>query len=235
MTRTQTITFNIGGQRYEISRSLLDQFPETMLTKSASEEWLKDESEEIFIERDGSTFRHVLSYMRDGKVVLPVTEPKKSFVDELTYYGLEMRDEDIDFDRANLRAISSSLEDFKKDLDCDTKGKKLTSFCVLNYFTKTGILHNKLRLRASKTSKAGILIRDITFCDRAIWESNDKKLRIIESANDRLRLVGLKVIGISGGHCFSPAYVQLMRIDPVIASKMKKICLILEYACENRK
>ena len=99
-----------------------------MLTKSASETGLKDESEEIFIERDGYSFSHVLSYMRDSKVVLPVTERKKSFVDELTYYGLEMRDEDIDFDRANLRAISSSLEDFKKDLDCDTKEKKLTSF-----------------------------------------------------------------------------------------------------------
>ena len=138
MTRTQTITFNIGGQRYEISRSLLDQFPETMLTKSASETGLKDESEEIFIERDGYSFSHVLSYMRDSKVVLPVTERKKSFVDELTYYGLEMRDEDIDFDRANLRAISSSLEDFKKDLDCDTKEKKLTSFLCSKLLHRNG-------------------------------------------------------------------------------------------------
>ena len=38
--------------------------------------------------------------MRDGKVALPVTEWKKSFVDELTYYGLEMRDEDIDDGKA---------------------------------------------------------------------------------------------------------------------------------------
>ena len=50
--------------------------------KAPPKNGLKNESEEIFIERDGYTFRHVLSYMRDGKAVLPVTEPKKSFVEE---------------------------------------------------------------------------------------------------------------------------------------------------------
>ena len=39
----------------------------------------------------------------------------------------------------------------------------------------------------------------------------------------------VKVIGISGGHCLSPACVQVMRIDPVIASKKRRTRLIFEY------
>lgn len=64
-----------------------------MLAKSASKQWQEDPEKEIFIERDGNTFRHVLSYLRDGKVVLPLTATKKGLLLELTYYGVEGVDE----------------------------------------------------------------------------------------------------------------------------------------------
>lgn len=36
---SKTITFNVGGRTYEVARSLLDQYPETMLARLASDTW----------------------------------------------------------------------------------------------------------------------------------------------------------------------------------------------------
>lgn len=69
---TSTVKFNVGGKIFEISRSLLDYFPETMLYKAASEIWIQENnSDPIFIERDCDRFHHVLDYMRDGYINLP--------------------------------------------------------------------------------------------------------------------------------------------------------------------
>ena len=68
--------FNVGGVRYEVSQSLLDANPNTMLAKSASKQWNEDPDADIFIERDGARFGLVLDYIRDGRVSLPVTLSK---------------------------------------------------------------------------------------------------------------------------------------------------------------
>ena len=85
---TDIAKFNIGGHRYEVSRSLLLNHPDTMLAKSASDQWQEDPESEIFIERDGQRFRFVLDYLRDGKVGLPITETTDAFVAELEYYNI---------------------------------------------------------------------------------------------------------------------------------------------------
>ena len=89
MSTTETVTFNVGGQTYQVSKSLLAQFPNTMIAKSASKEWKNDASKEIFIERDCTLFQYVLSYLRDRKVHLPWTVSKKALLEELVYYGVE--------------------------------------------------------------------------------------------------------------------------------------------------
>jgi len=77
---TDIAKFNIGGHRYEVSRSLLKSHPDTMLAKSASDQWQEDPESEIFIERDGQRFRFVLDYLRDGKVGLPIIETTDAFL-----------------------------------------------------------------------------------------------------------------------------------------------------------
>ena len=68
-----------------------------MLAKSVSERRNDDTKKEIFLERDGEKFRLVMDYLCDGKVVLPVTVPKKSFLFELEYSDIEVvSDESID-------------------------------------------------------------------------------------------------------------------------------------------
>ena len=91
-TNTETVTFNVGGQKYEISRSQFDKYPDSMLAKTVSDRWLEDPSQEIFIDRDESLFSYVLSFIRDGKVFLPMYMVKGNFIKELEYYGIECDD-----------------------------------------------------------------------------------------------------------------------------------------------
>lgn len=91
---TAVVKINVGGTLYEVSRSLLQQHPDTMLSRMASDTWQEDPARTLFVERDGARFRYVLDFMRDGKVSLPGGQgqggiTKSSLLDELTYFGFE--------------------------------------------------------------------------------------------------------------------------------------------------
>ena len=84
---TQIIKFNVGGTRYEVSRTLLEDFPQTLLERSASKVW-NEGGDEVFIEGNGHRFQYVLDFMRYGKITLPSSENHDAFFTEIEYYGL---------------------------------------------------------------------------------------------------------------------------------------------------
>ena len=99
---------NIGGTKYEVSDSLLEQFPDSILRRITSDSWNEknqddadtdndDSSEdpEIFIERNGSRFQFVLDYMRDGKVALPMSIPRAQLIADMEYFGIDFEDSSI--------------------------------------------------------------------------------------------------------------------------------------------
>jgi BTB/POZ domain len=89
-SNSEIVRLNVGGTRYEVSRSLIAMYPDTMLARLISEKWEgKDSTKEIFIERDGLRFRCVLDYMRDKIAHLPMTVSKPSVVQDLAFYGFE--------------------------------------------------------------------------------------------------------------------------------------------------
>ncbi len=198
----QTIKFNVGGQIYEITRSLLDMYPNTILSKLVSDQWMqqrrgrcnkvlvplkyeeaieeeendgddnhdgKDEKELghnhddddgdeyneydeydafqgdgkrmncIFIDRDGLLFRFVLNYLRDGKVVLPITVDKNTFLHELSYYGIAMEDDSSSKVMVNIQAnaqcvlqLNGLIESLKKDEYCI----RFSRLCILQFKDK---------------------------------------------------------------------------------------------------
>lgn len=86
--RTTTTKFNVGGTMYEVSQSLLNQFSNTMLARAASDMWNNTKkpnnnnsnsttNDPIFINRDGERFKYVLDYMRDNKIVIPLSSITK--------------------------------------------------------------------------------------------------------------------------------------------------------------
>lgn len=59
--------FNVGGWHFSVPRSKLSQFPDSLLWKEASA-LTSLESQRLFIDRDGSTFRHVHYYLYTSKL-----------------------------------------------------------------------------------------------------------------------------------------------------------------------
>ena len=67
------IRLNVGGERYTTTRATLTQYPHSMLGAMFSGALATsiDEHGCFFIDRDGPTFRHVLNFLRSGRLSLP--------------------------------------------------------------------------------------------------------------------------------------------------------------------
>jgi hypothetical protein len=180
---SQTIVkFNIGGTRYEVSQSLLQSYPNTMLAKCAKEQWHKDPNEEIFIERDGEVFRHVLSYLRDGKVSLPPTVTKDSLISDLQYYGVENIQEDkMDDYLVNGYTFGNSFE-------CAQKIVHLWDDTARKYEKRASVLRDCMQLYfVFIRYQSGLLCTQV-YPDWKLW-----KWSSVEECNVYLNQVGISI------------------------------------------
>ena len=68
------IVLDVGGMHYSTSRSTLTKYPESMLGVMFSGrhdlETMQCKDGSFFIDRDGTHFRHILNYLRDGEEVV---------------------------------------------------------------------------------------------------------------------------------------------------------------------
>jgi hypothetical protein len=81
----ETIVFNVGGKLVEVSRSLIEEWPQTRLARLAL---VTSHGEPIFIDRNALTFQVVMDYLHQGSVVLPHNLSRLSFFRELDFYGI---------------------------------------------------------------------------------------------------------------------------------------------------
>ncbi len=214
------VQFNVGGSIYKISRSLLDSHSNSMLSRCASQQWQKDPESEIFIERDGSIFRFVLSYMRDGRVFLPITESKEALLAELVYYGIDVFDEsqisDADMRKATcIKSLREAVKDFE---DTCTKKKNLMEDAELEYRCSKYALD----VLTAFVSQGDYVAEEIGFnFDRLEKRENvsqllkmNKHSKIKEMVDDRLCGVGLK-LSVFNAVCGSKYLdVRAKLIDP---------------------
>lgn len=131
MSTDKVVKFNVGGKRYEVSGSLLENHSDSMLYRSSTDMWQKNSSEEIFIERDGDRFRYCLDYMRDGKVNIPFIVSKAALVVDAQYDGLKMAGSAVTQDIMALPAV----EMFKLTETCDYYWacRRLGAFSLLHF------------------------------------------------------------------------------------------------------
>ena len=86
---SSNVVLNVGGTRYEVARTTLDRYPDSMLATLVSKRWTANNANRpIFIDRDGSRFQFVLDFLRDGKVHLPASVSAEALRADFAYYGL---------------------------------------------------------------------------------------------------------------------------------------------------
>ena len=191
ITSDKTVKFNVGGQVYEVSQSVLDMHPASMLAKSTSKLWKKESN--IFIERDSARFHFVLDYMRDGKVTISVTESKETVMAELEYFGIEASEENINDTSARQIICKSAIIDIIKTLQEEADGdeveyrfKCLTIVCLPSFdFELTEYDNKSVHLLVGKVSGG--------------------EMGVMEKVNARLQSVGLKFTKLK----FSGRYYNL--------------------------
>jgi hypothetical protein len=87
------IRLNVGGTRYDVSRDTLERCEGSMLASLISKHWKEgnaDDSEPIFIDRNGRLFEYVLDYLRSSKVYLPSCTRREAVKAEFEFYGIDV-------------------------------------------------------------------------------------------------------------------------------------------------
>ena len=86
------LCLDVGGTVFHTTYTTLSRERESMLARMFGGE-LRPAAEELgrhFIDRDGTHFRYILNYLRDGTVALPHDEQlQKELLVEANYYGLD--------------------------------------------------------------------------------------------------------------------------------------------------
>ncbi|KAG2470222.1 potassium voltage-gated channel subfamily G member 4a [Polypterus senegalus] len=145
------IIINVGGNRYVIPWSTLDEFPLTRLGKlklcSNYEEIVQvcDDYDEIanefFFDRSPSAFRVILNFLSAGKLRLLREMCALSFYEELSYWGLEV----THMERCCKKKLYTRLEDVA-EMERREEARRIKNHeHVLVDNTKYGIYMNKLR------------------------------------------------------------------------------------------
>ncbi|XP_012503635.1 PREDICTED: potassium voltage-gated channel subfamily G member 4 [Propithecus coquereli] len=111
------ILVNVGGRRYLLPWSTLDEFPRSRLSKlrlcRSYEEITQlcddydEDSQEFFFDRSPSAFGVIVSFLAAGKLVLLQEMCALSFQEELTYWGIE----EAHLEKCCLRKLLRRLEE----------------------------------------------------------------------------------------------------------------------------
>jgi hypothetical protein len=82
------ILLNIGGMKFHATRATLEnsQFFGSLLDRRSKTHFESDGS--IFIDRDGTHFRHILNYLRDKTVPDLYPPERKQLLVEARYYNI---------------------------------------------------------------------------------------------------------------------------------------------------
>lgn len=217
-TKSETVHFNVGGTKYEVVRSLLDMYPDTMLATLVSQRW--NESNEkavepkdddiVFIDSDGSRFMYVLDYMRRQKVHLPASISKKAFLEDLKYFGfanvpntaIEVANIVLDSgDQLSTWATEHKESIAGYDTQIETYTQQIKDIERTIKFEKFAFHLCKLCFSSGRVFSVGV--------KEEPWNIfRDEADRIL--LNEKLRVYGLKYKGPQGGNLCN---VQLVPAD----------------------
>uniref|UniRef100_A0A8C3RWU3 Potassium voltage-gated channel modifier subfamily G member 4 n=1 Tax=Chelydra serpentina TaxID=8475 RepID=A0A8C3RWU3_CHESE len=145
------IIINVGGIKYLLPWSTLDEFPLTRLSKlkfcSSYDEIIQlcddydEDTREFFFDRNPSAFGMIVSFLAAGKLMLFRDMCALSFQEELRYWGIE----ESNLEKCCFRKLFQKLQELAEmHKEEDMQMSKETT-CVLVEETQFGQFMNKLR------------------------------------------------------------------------------------------
>ena len=194
----QVVELNIGGHYFTTTRTTLTKEPESMLARMFEgdlEPSCKDSSGRYFIDRDGSAFQHVLTYLRGEKLPLAAFGADRLHLDA-EYYQVRAAGPAA----FHIALSQSGRTDMPTVLQLDGLGE----FCKDNMTYAVGVK----RAHAAAVEAAGQPFQDAKAAVlRRFWEessspSSNQFVQLWESSSsfNRHRTVGLDVIRIIDTH-----------------------------------
>ncbi|XP_056381448.1 potassium voltage-gated channel subfamily G member 4 isoform X2 [Hyla sarda] len=145
------VIINVGGFRYLIPWSTLDEFPMTRLGKlrfcSNYDEIIQicddfdEDTNEFFFDRNPCAFRMIVSFLAVGKLRLLREMCALSFQDELMYWGIE----ESNLEHCCLRKLFQKLEELAEFRKEEEAQRTRETICVLEDHSKMGYYMSKLR------------------------------------------------------------------------------------------
>ncbi|XP_038051080.1 BTB/POZ domain-containing protein KCTD4-like [Patiria miniata] len=130
---------NVGGCVYTTTRSTMTRYPDSMLAAMFSSELepsVRDANGAYVMDRDGPIFRHVLNFLRQGKLILPEDFKEwELLASEADYYQME--------------ALVEAVKEEKSRRDAPEDGKENLEFIDI---------HASLGVRYSYTGSRNTLL-----------------------------------------------------------------------------
>ncbi|KAL9186421.1 hypothetical protein ACHAXT_005659 [Thalassiosira profunda] len=135
-TGPQTVKLNVGGKAFEVSRSLIDRYEDTVLATLVSDTRQTDEA--VFIDRSGEIFAQVVEYLRYGSITLPGSIPKDMFLRDLEFYGIDAEEGAVKVEGWAAQVASrheriECLESEKGGLELENNIDRLAGLCFSNH------------------------------------------------------------------------------------------------------
>lgn len=222
-----TVTFNVGGHHYQVSRSLLDLEPHCMLTRAASETWCRKTScgdcckedfnsfppnheHEIYIDRNGSRFQYVLDYLRDGRIILPMTECREAIIQELHYFNIGVEE-----DKVYYSSQGSAVQGLKVLQQTVLKWRcaDLAADCLEACWNEKNQWKSSLGSKSKNNGRGDKMY--LTFRPHRFHETQHaKEGDIIEWCNEHLAAVGMQLTSIEFDRGNQKCRAILQLIDP---------------------
>ena len=212
MTGTIRVTFE--DHVYEVPHSLLEFHPGNILTQAASEQLRSYPEGIVVLEGDGSLFKLILSFLQDdGGIILPSTIAKSEFLDELTFYGINVLDVTkivSESDLSPLPQVRLRQGDIHRINSWDVQ------VAILVLAKKCAILHIRSAGEMEVTVKQGRMEDETITCSAKMWKTlwfqffkNFDCVR--EDCNRHLFKAGLKIISVKHA---SESYAMTVLMEP---------------------
>ena len=185
---------------------MLQDFPQTLLERSASKVW-NEGGDEVFIEGNGHRFQYTLDFMRHGKVTLPHSESSDAFLTEMEYYGIACNEEQVfENEKVSVSNITEILQSMKTAtfsnliaIDIIEKGLMNRTWVNESVRTFEVIYRDVDKFRGSQSRAMRIKNDDENLHINIIKEALEihREPFIIEQINPIIAKVGLKISGLS--------------------------------------